>query len=126
MARGRVFPSDRGQESVATVVPEAAIRESSWQPLWHGLCCCTADESDTNMQKRGAEVTIHRRELLVFVAIVTSAVVIQILQHDIDENVPVERTRALHETVCNPAVSNVRKGYYGRTVNQRAPLEASA
>jgi hypothetical protein len=85
MARGRVFPSDRGQESVATVVPEAAIREHSWQPLWHGLGCCTAGQSDTNTKKRGAEMTINSRELLVFVAIVASAVVIQIRQHGIDE-----------------------------------------
>ena len=54
-------------------------------------------------------MTINTREFLVFVAIVTSALVLQVRQHR-DERFAAVHTLSTHEALCNPATSPLRNG----------------
>ena len=60
-------------------------------------------------------MTVSTRECLVFVAIVTSAIVLQVRQHSLDESLAATPARSTHEGLCNPALSAMRT----------APLRAS-
>ncbi|MDB5833938.1 MAG: hypothetical protein JWR14_3768 [Caballeronia sp.] len=55
-------------------------------------------------------MTVSTRECLVFVAIVTSAIVLQVRQHNMDESLVATPVRSTHEGLCNPAVSALRSG----------------
>lgn len=61
----------------------------------------------------GEAMTINTRELLVFVAIVTSAIVLQVRQHGIDESLAAAHAQSTHEGLCNPAASALRNGPLG-------------
>ena len=54
-------------------------------------------------------MTINAREFLVFVAIVTSALVLQVRQHR-DESSAAVHAQSTHEALCNPATSALRNG----------------
>ncbi|WP_031361255.1 hypothetical protein [Caballeronia sordidicola] len=54
-------------------------------------------------------MTINTREYLVFVAIVTSALVLQVRQHR-DESLTAADAQSTHEALCNPATSALRNG----------------
>jgi len=53
-------------------------------------------------------MTVKTREFLVFVAIVTSAIVLQVRQHGIDERLAAEHAQSTHEGLCNPATSALK------------------
>jgi hypothetical protein len=54
-------------------------------------------------------MTINAREFLVFVAIVTSAIVLQLRQHS-DESPAVAHAQSTHRGLCNPTASALRNG----------------
>ena len=60
-------------------------------------------------------MAVSTREFLVFVAIVTSAIVLQVRRHSVDETLAAAHAQSTHEGLCNPAVSALRNG----------PLQAS-
>jgi hypothetical protein len=52
----------------------------------------------------GEAMTVNAREFLVFVAIVTSAIVLRVREQDIDENLVTMRVQPTHATsLCNQA-----------------------
>jgi len=56
-------------------------------------------------------MTVNARELLVFVAIVTSAIVLQMRQRNLDESLMTVRAQPMHERrLCNPAVPALSNG----------------
>jgi len=55
-------------------------------------------------------MTFNPREALVFVAIVTSAIVLQVRQHGIDENHAAVHAQSTHKGLCNPVASALRNG----------------
>jgi hypothetical protein len=56
-------------------------------------------------------MTVNAREFLVFVAIVTSAIVLQLRQHTFDENsVDIRAQPTRERSLCNPAVSALGNG----------------
>ena len=57
----------------------------------------------------GEVMIVNTREFLVFVAIVTSALVLQVRQHR-DERFAAAHTQSTHEALCNPATSPLRNG----------------
>jgi hypothetical protein len=58
----------------------------------------------------GETMTVSTREYLLFVAIVTSAIVLQVRQHNMDERLADAPVRSTHEGLCNPAVSALKTG----------------
>jgi hypothetical protein len=58
----------------------------------------------------GEAMAVSTRECLVFVAIVTSAIALQVRQHNMDESLVAAPVRSTHEGLCNPAVSALRTG----------------
>jgi len=50
-------------------------------------------------------MAISTREFLVFVAIVTSAIVLEVRQHGTDENLAAAHTQSTHEGLCSPEAS---------------------
>jgi hypothetical protein len=69
-------------------------------------CALLKDRPKLNV---GETMTINAREFLVFVAIVASAIVLQVRQHN-DEGSAAVRTQSTHEALCNPATSALRNG----------------
>lgn len=61
----------------------------------------------------GEAMTVNTRELLVFVAIITSAIVLQVRQHGIDESLAAAHAQSTHEGLCNPAASALGNGPLG-------------
>ena len=55
-------------------------------------------------------MAISTREFLVFVAIVTSAIVLEVRQHGTDENLATAHTESTHEGLCNPESAALKKG----------------
>ncbi|QIE23130.1 hypothetical protein SBC1_10080 [Caballeronia sp. SBC1] len=55
-------------------------------------------------------MAISTREFLVFVAIVTSAIVLEVRQHGTDENLAAVHTQSTHEGLCNPEASALKNG----------------
>ena len=53
-------------------------------------------------------MAISTREFLVFVAIVTSAIVLEVRQHGTDENLAAAHTESTHEGLCNPESSALK------------------
>ncbi|WP_213762620.1 hypothetical protein [Caballeronia sp. dw_19] len=62
-------------------------------------------------------MTVNTREFLVFIAIVTSAIVLQVRQHEIDGSLAV--AQSTHKGLCNPAASALMNG------PQRASCEST-
>lgn len=58
---------------------------------------------------------VNTREFLVFVAIVTSALLLKVREHSIDESLAAAHAQSTHEGLCNPAALALRN----------APLRAS-
>ncbi|CAN7241598.1 hypothetical protein [Caballeronia sp. LjRoot31] len=53
---------------------------------------------------------VNTREFLVFVAIVTSAIVLQVRQHEIDGSLAAAYAQSTHKGLCNPAASALMNG----------------
>jgi hypothetical protein len=58
----------------------------------------------------GEAMTVNTHEFLVFVAIVTSAIVLQVRQHGIGESLAAAHAQLTHEGLCTPAASALRNG----------------
>lgn len=54
-------------------------------------------------------MTLNTREFLVFVAIVTSAIVMQVRQHSV-EGLTAAHVQSTHQGLCNPAASASKSG----------------
>lgn len=69
-------------------------------------------------------MAISTREFLVFVAIVTSAIVLEVRQHGTDENLAAVHTQSTHEGLCNPEASALKNGPRTRVANRRTTCKA--
>ena len=54
-------------------------------------------------------LTLSTRELLVFIAIVTSAIVMQVRQQSV-EGLAAPHAQTTHQSLCNPTASALRNG----------------
>jgi hypothetical protein len=55
-------------------------------------------------------MAVSTRECLAFVAVVTSAIVLQVRQHNPDDSLAVAPARSMHEGLCKPAVPGLKTG----------------
>jgi hypothetical protein len=55
-------------------------------------------------------MTLNSRELFVFIAIVTSAIVFEVRQLSLRDNSSDVHSQAIHGVVCNPVISGMKNG----------------
>jgi len=55
-------------------------------------------------------MTVNTREFLVFVAIVTSAIVLQVREHSVGESLAAAHAQSSRGGLCTPAASALRNG----------------
>jgi hypothetical protein len=55
-------------------------------------------------------MTVNTREFLVFVAIVTSAIVLQVREHSVGESLAAGHAQSTREGLCTPPTSALRNG----------------